>query len=178
MSEEGKWLFAYGSLIWRPDFRFIKKQIATLSGWKRVFWQGSTDHRGVPGHPGRVVTLVREEACRCVGMAFQIGLEEFEQVISRLDFREKGGYDLKLVEIEYNGRKRSAYVYIATPGNPDYLGPAPPEDIADQILKSAGPSGRNDEYVMRLAQALRAIGADDLHVFEIDRLVRERLQKK
>jgi cation transport regulator ChaC len=35
------------------------------------------------------------------------------------------------------------------------------------VLRSHGPSGPNREYVLRLAEALRGIGADDSHVFEL-----------
>ena len=61
--------------------------------------------------------------------------------------------------------------YIATPGNPNYLGPAPLPAIASQVLKSVGPSGHNVEYVTRLAEALRRMNADDPHVFALERLV-------
>ncbi len=62
-------------------------------------------------------------------------------------------------------------IYIATPGNPNYLGPAPLDDIAAQVRRSRGPSGHNIEYVTRLAQSLRQMNADDGHVFAIERLV-------
>lgn len=50
---------------------------------RRVFWQGSTDHRGVPGAAGRVATIVRAGPDSLVwGTAYQIaGTEEQQQHI-------------------------------------------------------------------------------------------------
>ena len=59
------------------------------------------------------------------------------------------------------------------PGNPIYLGEAKPENIAAQILVSKGPSGPNDEYVFKLAGALREIGVHDPHTFEIEKIIRQ-----
>ena len=67
----------------------------------------------------------------------------------------------------------SALTYVATSENPNYLGPAPIEDLAHQIHRAVGPSGPNVEYVMRLDEALREMGGRDDHVEAVAMAVRQ-----
>ncbi len=168
------WVFGYGSLMWRPDFRYVSRCPAWIVGWQRRFWQGSTDHRGVPGTPGRVVTLVPAPGARCAGTAFQVAPGDVPSVLRRLDHREKGGYARHEVGLEgADGRALgNGLVYVATPDNDDFLGDAPVETIARVAAHARGRSGTNREYVLRLAQALRGMGADDPHVFAIESALR------
>lgn len=175
------WLFGYGSLIWRPgDLPFRERRIARVRGWKRRFWQGSHDHRGVPHAPGRVVTLVADPAAFCEGVACLIEDEVAAHAFAGLDEREKNGYDRHEVALEFRddisagdaaATSADAVVYVAPPGNPAWLGPAPHDEIAAQIRRAAGPSGTNVEYLRELAHALRALMIDDPHVFELERRV-------
>lgn len=162
MTSNGLWVFGYGSLVWRPAFAHSARRPAWISGFRRHFWQGSTDHRGVPGAPGRVVTLVRDPAAaRCWGMAYHVEAHAIDTVLTGLDHREKGGYDRIRAELHFGDEEESAgstgLLYVATCDNPNYLGPASIEAIAGQVLTSSGPSGKNLEYVTRLAEALREI---------------------
>jgi cation transport protein ChaC len=183
MSESADlWLFGYGSLVWRPDFAHRERRAAVIDGWTRRFWQGSTDHRGVPEAPGRVVTLVPEAGARCHGVAYRVAPEVGEAVLAGLDHRERGGYarvelTVQLLHSSPHGtpdrgpQVATARMYVATPDNPHYLGPAPLPAIAEQILRSRGPSGPNVEYLLRLAESLRELAADDEHVFALEREV-------
>lgn len=159
------WLFGYGSLIWRPDFDYVGRQRARVDGHVRRFWQGSTDHRGVPGAPGRVVTLVAEPNAQCWGLGFRVDATRAAEVIATLNEREKGGYEQLLLDAQLDdGRTIRARTYVAQPSNPNYLGPAPLSAIAAQVRSARGPSGDNIEYVMQLQRALTALDLRDEHV--------------
>ena len=59
-------------------------------------------------------------------------------------------------------------VYIATEDNAAFLGQSDELLIARHIATSHGPSGSNRDYLLQLAEALRALDADDEHVFTIE----------
>ena len=173
----GVWVFGYGSLIWRPDIPYREKRVAWVRGWTRRFWQGSHDHRGVAHAPGRVVTLVPEPGASCGGMAYFVGAAEMGGTWDELDYREKNGYRREVVRLEFRDGEADGAVYVAPVGNRAWLGPAPFPDMAAQILRSAGPSGANIDYMRQLAGELRRLGIEDDHVFGLERCV-ERLTRQ
>ena len=192
-AEDSLWIFGYGSLVWRPAFSHLESRPAYIEGFARRFWQGSMDHRGLPENPGRVVTLLPNEAvleversafepAHCWGTAYRIARSDPDDVLEGLDHRERGGYerlelDLHLVHADQRfdegiGPLKTepirGLVYVASPSNRNYLGFAPIPAIAQQVAGARGPSGANPEYVFELARSLREMQAIDEHVFSIE----------
>ncbi|KAI8368307.1 putative potassium antiporter CHAC-1 [Radiomyces spectabilis] len=188
--QAGIWVFGYGSLIWKPPIHYESKVIGYIKNYVRRFWQHSEDHRGTPEKPGRVVTLIPYDEWKNIedphghddvtwGVAFKIPSTDVEATRAYLDHREKNGYTVHAVDV-YTAESaevpavKNALVYIGTMDNEQYVGPAPMEQIAQQIYETYGPSGWNAEYLLNLAEALREIcpEANDDHLFELERLVK------
>uniref|UniRef100_G3PHP4 Gamma-glutamylcyclotransferase n=1 Tax=Gasterosteus aculeatus aculeatus TaxID=481459 RepID=G3PHP4_GASAC len=153
------WIFGYGSLVWKPDFKYKRSQVGYIQGYKRRFWHGDNFHRGNDELPGRVVTG-----------------SEVEESLKYLNVRETvcGGYVTKMVDFFPEGEEQQppvqALVYIATTENALYLGPASSEAIGVQIAVCRGKTGHNLEYLLRLAEFMRSScpHVEDHHLFSIE----------
>ncbi|XP_036405707.1 glutathione-specific gamma-glutamylcyclotransferase 1 [Megalops cyprinoides] len=169
------WIFGYGSLVWKPDFKYKKSKVGYIQGYKRRFWHGDNFHRGNDEMPGRVVTLVEDDDACTWGVAYEVTGSQIEESLKYLNVREAvlGGYITRAVEFVPRGAGDPpllALVYIATADNPIYLGPASPEEIAAQITVSRGRAGHNIEYLLRLADFMRCQcpEVEDAHLFSIE----------
>lgn len=173
------WIFGYGSLVWKADFKFEYKVVGYIKGYLRRFYQHSIDHRGVPEKPGRVVTLIQssDTNSKVWGIAYKIRSEDAAQVSKHLDFREKNGYSKRTVTFHPKDNNIEPFqltLYVAMEDNESYAGEASIEEIAKQVLSCQGPSGTNKEYVYNLAAAMRELAPDveDDHLFSLEAAVR------
>src|SRR5215218_2142187 len=82
-----RWVFGYGSLMWRPGFPFEERRRATLHGRRRAFCIYSVHHRGTPERKGLVLGLAPGGAVR--GMAYRVGEADWGHVYAYLKEREQ-----------------------------------------------------------------------------------------
>jgi cation transport regulator ChaC len=94
MHDRRRWIFGYGSLVWRPAFPHAERRAASVRGWARRLWQGSPDHRGVRDAPGRVLTLVPRPEALCWGVAYRVEDAARGEVLATLDARGRSGSNL------------------------------------------------------------------------------------
>ena len=196
------WVFGYGSIVWKVGFEYEERVICCAPGFRRRFYQGSTDHRGTVERPGRTVTLERCDPARnppCWGIAYKVSAARAAAVLDLLETREKQ-YDSRIQIDLFDGVVvdgvstedpetmhgalvvKDALTYVATPdpANLNWLG-APAGGVAEsaaQIASAVGPSGPNAEYLFNLCDAMRSIDVDDPHVFELEEAVRAILEAK
>lgn len=163
-------VFAYGSLLFRPSRFFGERRPAKVHGYRRAFRQASPDHRGTPEYPGRVVSLIADAAATCGGAVYAVDDALVEEALIELDDRESGGYERLHVLAEVRGEPSpiEAITWIGHPSNPNHLPETPIEQIAGVVRRARGKSGANTDYVLRLAEALRALGWVDAEVLALE----------
>ncbi|KAI6654728.1 Glutathione-specific gamma-glutamylcyclotransferase 2 [Oopsacas minuta] len=175
-SEDSIWIFGYASLIWKPNIEYLQKKRGKVRGYMRRFWQESTDHRGVPGAPGRVATLVKSEGGEVWGYAFEISGNTKKKVFADLAVREKCGYELVGVSFySESGEEIKAQCYMGTENNPEFLSYEEIQHTAEVITKSSGHSGTNREYLEKLVVAVKEVFPEenDEYLNALSEMVRE-----
>lgn len=168
------WIFAYGSLIWRPGFDSVSVQQARLEGYERRFCQASHDHRGTLESPGRVVTLVPVMASYCDGLAYQLSKAQTGAIHEYLDEREQDGYQRVYLDLQLtDGRCVRGLTWMALEGNPSWVGQESSGQLAQLIATRQGPSGTNREYLYNLSDALAKLAISDTYVATLTRRVKQ-----
>ncbi|KAJ5210730.1 ChaC-like protein [Penicillium cf. griseofulvum] len=212
------WVFGYGSLIWKPpphygtrdyDVKVLNDSTKTdITSVYRVILVatcavfGSTDHRGTPEQPGRVVTVIERTFWETLddplahleselsstgkvwGAAYHIPASHAEEVHDYLDEREIDGYSAHYtpfhptVSVEGAGSSPIiCMVYIGQPTNPQFLRDAAhrePQHVAQVISAGHGFSGKGSEYLFLLEKALEGLGLGtaDVHVTDLVKRVK------
>ena len=83
------WLFAYGSLMWKPELPVLEQRVGTLHGWHRRFCMWQWRHRATRDKPNLMLALDRGGCCR--GMVLRLSSRQLREQLSRLWKREMIG---------------------------------------------------------------------------------------
>ncbi|GJD48439.1 Glutathione-specific gamma-glutamylcyclotransferase [Methylobacterium crusticola] len=169
------WLFAYGSLMWRPDFAFAERRTATVRGWHRRFCLWQRRFRGTPERPGVMLALDRGGQCR--GIAYRLAGDDLRAVVRpvwRREMRGRGYAARWLVAAAPEGAV-PALAFVADRAGPRYAGRLPDAQIAERIALACGHLGPSAEYLLNTVAACEALGIRDRHLWAMQALVAERL---
>lgn len=130
---------------------------------ERSYWEDLTDHH--ESAPDKVW-----------GVAYRIKAEHVVEVKEYLDIREINGYTIHYTPFHPadGSPDIKTLVYIGTPENKQFIGPQDPQELAEHIHRSRGPSGLNKDYLLSLDKALDELSpaSGDEHISDLARRVR------
>ena len=163
------WVFAYGSLMWRPGFSYLERVPARLIGLHRALCVFSFFHRGTPQRPGLVLGLDRGGMCR--GIAYRVAAATRAETLRYLRSREQVTTvyleTMRQIELEDHMQRRvRAVCYVVDRSHVQYAGRLTLAESLHHVRQGHGQSGANRDYVLETVRALEALGyrESDLHL--------------
>lgn len=164
------WVFAYGSLIWRPEGPVAEQVLGRLSGWRRALCIWSVYYRGTPEEPGLVLGLDADPDAACAGVVFRIAAADRRVVAEALDRRELPTrcYHPRVVPVRLSdGRQVAAYTYTADRHHAQYACGVGEDEQVRRVAVSVGQSGRCYDYLASTVEHLRRWGVADAALEDI-----------
>ncbi len=158
------WIFAYGSLMWRPGFPFAEAAHALIEGGHRALCLYSVVYRGTPSAPGLVLGLDR--GGHCEGMAYRVPAQLAKATRAYLYRRENvtnlyAASTRRVKLLDGSHRSVNALCFLANRNHRQYAGDLPIATQAHLVRRSAGAMGRNIDYVVSTVEHLRDLGVHD-----------------
>lgn len=157
-----RWIFGYGSLMWRPGFDYLDRRGAILHGRRRAFCIYSVHHRGTHERPGLVLGLAPGGSVR--GVAYRVAADRWSETYAYLREREQPTetYIESAATVRLaGGGAAGVLIFLSDTGHPQWAGNLTPGDQARLIAGASGLSGRNIDYLRDLVEHLRAEGVRD-----------------
>jgi glutathione-specific gamma-glutamylcyclotransferase len=175
---EDLWLFAYGSLIWKPACEVDGQNQALLKGWHRRFCIRLVRYRGTAECPGLMMALDRGGACR--GIIQRIPAKHATERLGLLLRREmsvKPASNLpRWVTVESEGRRQRAITFAMNRKGPTYSAGHTLEETADVLARACGHWGTGAEYLMHTVAHLEDLGIHDRYLWRLQEMVAQRIK--
>ncbi|MGV8985042.1 MAG: gamma-glutamylcyclotransferase [Cypionkella sp.] len=174
------WIFAYGSLIWAPEFDFVEERLGLVRGWHRSFCLGWVRlYRGTPERPGIMLALDRGGACK--GVLFRLPPDAVEANLHKILRRE--------MPIKPTGKPAVRWMQAQTAEGPvkaigfpisrksnSYLPGLTTEEVVRALATAAGERGSMAEYLHSTITHLEERGIHDGYLWHLQALVADRIR--
>ena len=174
------WLFAYGSLIWKPEFPIVETRKAIANGWQRAFSLKVEQFRGTPEQPGYMMCLDRGGTCE--GLALRLFDDDLPGQIHALLFREIGSHEalqgVRWIDVQTADGNIRALAFYAQPLLLDnYAENRPLAEVAYALARACGHWGSGAEYLFNTVSHLEAQGIHDPNLWRLQKLVAQEIEK-
>jgi glutathione-specific gamma-glutamylcyclotransferase len=166
-------VFAYGSLIWKPEFEFIRQAPASLRNWHRSFCMKIERWRGTRAQPGLMMAL--DEGGSCDGIICELPHKDYAGQLERLLRREMTNKPPTntpmFLKVETKTADVKVLAFVASRSGYSYQGKLPLPEVAHTLARAAGHWGTGAEYLLNTVSHLEQLGIHDENLWELQKLV-------
>ncbi|MDY0871630.1 gamma-glutamylcyclotransferase [Dongia rigui] len=167
------WVFAYGSLIWNPEFEVVEQRRAVARGWHRAFCLTLTRWRGTRELPALMLALDRGGTC--VGIAYRLPAGDTHGQVVQLLRREIDANPPtnvpRWISVATSDGPIRALTFVALPTGNAYAGRRPLPEVANVLSRAAGHWGSAAQYVFNTVSKLEEHGIRDRNLWQIQKLM-------
>jgi cation transport protein ChaC len=172
------WIFAYGSLIWKPACAFVEMRTGILRGWHRAFCLGwNHRNRGSVGRPGLMLALDR--GGMCTGVLQRLPPDAIEANLELLCRREMGhkpsAFPPRWLTVTTERGPVRAIAFCIDRKSSRYVTGLSEEQIAGVLATAVGKRGSMAEYLFNTVRHLEQMGIHDRHLWRLQELVADRI---
>lgn len=172
------WVFAYGSLIWNPEFQFDECRSATAYGWHRSFCLTLTRWRGTRELPALMLALDRGGSCQ--GLVYRLPSQDHFKQIGLLLAREIDANPqtnvARWISVKTTSGPLRALAFVAARNGKAYAGKLPMDKVAQVLSRAAGHWGSAAQYLFRTVTMLKEQGIRDRNMSRLEGLVAEEIE--
>lgn len=174
---EDAWIFAFGSLVWKPECEHLEERCGTAPGWHRSFCFRILRYRGTQDCPGLMMSLDRGGQCQ--GVLFRLPARTLREQLGKLCRRETTvkppNTVPRWITVASGGVSVRAIAFVINRESPSYVGKLAPEQIAEILARACGHWGSGAEYLFNTVCRLEERGIHDRYLWQLQRLVAERI---
>lgn len=155
------WVFAYASLVWRPEFEAAEQRPARVRGYHRCLKMWSRVNRGTFECPGLVFALMPGGSS--AGLALRVPHEQVEALMPVLWAREMPNpvYDPKWLLCDTPQGPVRALAFTLSRHSPSYTGTLSDERYREIFSRSCGRYGTTLDYARQTFEGLLHHGIHD-----------------
>jgi cation transport protein ChaC len=172
------WLFAYGSLIWKPEVEHVETQRGTAYGWHRSFCFRITRFRATRDRPGLMMALDRGGQCQ--GILYRLPAESLQAQLGKLFRREftvkPPNSTPRWIRVATKEGPLTALAFVMNRQAPAYVGRLAPEEVAAFLAGACGHWGSGAEYLHNTVMHLEEHGIHDRNLWRLQKLVAGRIE--
>lgn len=173
------WVFAYGSLIWKPACDIVEQRIATARGWHRSFCLGwDRRFRGTKERPGLMLALDRGGTCK--GVVQLLPPDAVEANLGKLLRREMltrpSPFPPRWVSAETISGSLRAITFAIDRKSEAYIGGLSAEEVADVLATAVGHWGSMADYLHNTVKHLEGLAIEDRLLWRLQEMVAERIE--